>query len=287
MAMMVPTVFIGSSLEAKGIADALKVALDHDAHCTVWHEAFPLSKTNLESLLNACASHDFAIFVLSPDDHAVIRKKEHSVARDNVFFEAGLFMGMHGSSRTFLVRPRDVPDFHMPSDFDGFTPATYDPDHVAKNTLAGIGAAATIIRTTIAASNSRALTVVYNALADKATAYYPLKLRFAVTNRGNAPVALESGAVIPKSAPITHASSKTGVALPAFLSHKNEKGDEIYDSATILRPNETKQLWVPVDPKFGIDALEAAVRTHTAAVWHVNCTWLSSFSGRRDVQFAL
>ena len=81
MAMMLPTVFIGSSFEAKGIADALKVALDRDAHCTVWHEAFPLSKMNLESLLSACSSHDFAIFVLSPEDHAVIRKKEHSVSR--------------------------------------------------------------------------------------------------------------------------------------------------------------------------------------------------------------
>jgi predicted nucleotide-binding protein len=81
-----PRIFIASSVEGKDIADTLEIHFQHDGHCTAWHEAFPLSNTTIDTLLTKLAENDFAIFVFSPDDRAMIRKGKFAIARDNVLF---------------------------------------------------------------------------------------------------------------------------------------------------------------------------------------------------------
>ncbi|QTD43793.1 nucleotide-binding protein [Ottowia testudinis] len=70
---------------------------------------------------------DFAVFAFTPDDVATIRKQEEAIARDNVVFELGLFIGAIGKDRCYIVKPRGV-EMHLPSDLLGMNPADYAVD---------------------------------------------------------------------------------------------------------------------------------------------------------------
>jgi len=63
--------------------------------------------------------------LLTPDDVAVRRNSRFRVARDNVIFELGLFLGSFGPKRTFVVCNRAVLR-SIPSDLLGVTLATYE-----------------------------------------------------------------------------------------------------------------------------------------------------------------
>src|SRR5687768_5941457 len=68
MAALVPSVFIGSSVEGLEIAEAIQRGLRYAADVELWDQAtFDLSSTTIESLEAKCAAVDFAIFVLTPD----------------------------------------------------------------------------------------------------------------------------------------------------------------------------------------------------------------------------
>jgi hypothetical protein len=120
-----PTLFIGSSSEGLAIAENLQLVLDDHCEATVWNQGvFGLSGNGITSLVQATMSYDFAILVLTPDDLVSKRNGLRPVVRDNVLFEAGLFIGAIGLERTFLVSCRaDALD--LPSDLDGVTRATY------------------------------------------------------------------------------------------------------------------------------------------------------------------
>ncbi|HEY2715865.1 MAG TPA: nucleotide-binding protein [Solirubrobacterales bacterium] len=120
-----PTVFIGSSSEGLAIAENLQLVLDDYCEATVWNQGvFGLSGTGIGSLIKASGSYDFAVLVLTPDDLSTKRRKVQAVARDNVLFEAGLFIGAIGLERTFLVHCKDG-ELDLPTDLDGVTRATY------------------------------------------------------------------------------------------------------------------------------------------------------------------
>lgn len=120
-----PRVFIISSAEALHIAREIQSALDHDATVTVWaHGVFFASDFPIDSLETAVDQSDFAIAVAQPDDTSVSRSIESKVARDNVIFELGLFMGRLGRKRTILFQPRGQ-ELKLPSDLLGLTPISY------------------------------------------------------------------------------------------------------------------------------------------------------------------
>jgi hypothetical protein len=151
-----PAVFVGSSTEGSPIAEALQVLLDRECEVELWSQGiFGLSHGTLESLVLALDRFDFAVLVLTPDDMLIRRGAEKTVARDNVIFELGLFVGGLGRERTFMVYDRLAkPD--LPSDLAGVTAATFEP-HASGNHLAALGAASTLIKRRIEALGLRDL----------------------------------------------------------------------------------------------------------------------------------
>lgn len=120
-----PAVFIGSSSEGLEVAEHLQSVLDDHCEATVWNQGpFGLSGTGISSLVQAAASYDFAVLVLTPDDLTSRRDTVRPTARDNVLFEAGLFIGALGLERTFLVSCRSD-ELQLPSDLDGVTRAIF------------------------------------------------------------------------------------------------------------------------------------------------------------------
>jgi hypothetical protein len=153
MAAAKPTMFIGSSVEGKRIAETIQIALEYEVHTTVWHQGvFGLSGGTLESLVAALDEYDFATLVLTPDDLLEKRNASGRCPRDNVLFELGLFMGALGRSRTFIVHSRTTPPM-LPTDLGGITPATYED---RSNLDAALGPACTKIRRAIESHGVRA-----------------------------------------------------------------------------------------------------------------------------------
>lgn len=142
-----PRIFVGSSVEGLKIANAIQLLLEHDAEVTVWTQGiFEPSSNSLDDLIEGLSRFDFGIFIFSPDDITKIRQKRYLVARDNVIFEMGLFVGRLGKKRTLYVIPRGITNFHLPSDLIGVSPLDYESDRSDGNVQAALGAACTKIR---------------------------------------------------------------------------------------------------------------------------------------------
>ena len=71
--------------------------------------------------------YDFGIFVFTPVDELHTRAEVKPIARDNVLFELGLFIGKLTRRCAFVVHPRKN-TIALPSDLHGLTMATFDPD---------------------------------------------------------------------------------------------------------------------------------------------------------------
>lgn len=128
---MKPRVFIGSSSERKELALAVQENLGQDAEVTVWaQDVFKPTDYILESLLAEIERSDFGIFVLAPDDFAQVREQPVRIARDNVLFELGLFIGRLGRDHCFILSPQ-TNNFHLPSDIAGITAVEFpaSPPH--------------------------------------------------------------------------------------------------------------------------------------------------------------
>jgi hypothetical protein len=121
-----PRAFIGSSKEGLAVARELQKRLAGELITVIWDQddVFSLGNVNLESLEEAVLGYDYGIFVFTPDDRLESRGQVREVARDNVLFELGLFMGKLTRRRAFVVQANGV---SMPSDLSGFVSARYDP----------------------------------------------------------------------------------------------------------------------------------------------------------------
>jgi hypothetical protein len=278
---MNPQIFIASSVEGRPIAEALQANLEYNARCTVWDQAFTLSVSTIDRLLLYCVENDFAIFVFSKDDVALIREKQYPVARDNVVFEAGLFMGMHGKDSAFVVVPRDTPQLHIPTDLLGWTMANYDADRAKIESRAALGFATTEIKKAIELSS---WTNLRPSIAHKGTAggkTYPLKMRFETTNNHRDPVAIESlGFDLSDNLKLDPNARKSGVGnryRPQFLVWRTVNADgsktDHYEDRCIIEPGKSFISWVPIAPSIGKATLENAVKNRTAGVWHYRCCW--------------
>lgn len=144
-----PAVFIASSAEGLAEAEAINANLDHATHPTLWRiGTFDLGSVTIDALVKKSSVVDFAIFVFTPDDVATIRKQDQKIARDNVVFELGLFIGAIGKDRCYIIRPRGV-DMHLPSDLLGITTADYVPNRPDGDIASALNYACKLIKDAI------------------------------------------------------------------------------------------------------------------------------------------
>ena len=121
-------VFVISSREAIEIVETIENAFSDngDIQIVAWkNDVFKIANYPLEDLERELELADFAVAIAHADDLAMIRKKRHSVPRDNVIFELAYFMGRLGRKRSILMEPSNV---KLPSDYDGVTTVRYKFD---------------------------------------------------------------------------------------------------------------------------------------------------------------
>ena len=133
----IPVLFVGCSAESLPLGRAIQAALSHDpVTVRVWTDnVFRASNFPVESLEQELVNADFAVMVLSPDDTVTSRETTSDAPRDNLIFELGLFMGVLGRSRTFLICPRGL-DLKIPTDLLAITTLTYDVGSESEHAVA-------------------------------------------------------------------------------------------------------------------------------------------------------
>ncbi len=132
-------IFVGSSTSALPVANRLAAALRETAgaEAVVWPDAFRPGQMLLDGILELVRLHDFGIFMFTPADALQfgaadvgrkprLAKRPVAVVRDNVLFEAGVFMGGLGRERTFLVVPSaERARMRIPPDIQGLLTVDY------------------------------------------------------------------------------------------------------------------------------------------------------------------
>lgn len=124
-----PRIFLGSSGKQEKLLDALTSGLSDIAHVDPWTTSFNPGTTTLERLVELAHEVDFAAFVFAKDDWTAANSSGpalpdagQAAPRDNVVFEAGLFGGVLGMRRTFILHSRGA---KLPTDLLGLTSIRY------------------------------------------------------------------------------------------------------------------------------------------------------------------
>lgn len=134
-------VFIGSSSEGKSVARALQAELMSDCEVVLWDQGvFEPGSYTLDSLIDTAHRSDFAVLVATPDDTRESRGQTAIVPRDNVILEFGLFAGVLGRDRTYVLATREA---LLPTDTLGLTRLTY---HEQGNPRSAVAVAAMEMR---------------------------------------------------------------------------------------------------------------------------------------------
>ena len=124
-----PRIFLGSSGKQEKLLQALTRGLEDVAHVEPWTTSFNPGTTTLERLVELAHEVDFAAFAFARDDWTTTSPPATPSAgsgqaspRDNVVFEAGLFGGVLGMRRTFILHASGS---KLPSDLLGLTSIRY------------------------------------------------------------------------------------------------------------------------------------------------------------------
>ena len=122
-----PRIFLGSSGKQEKLLQALTHGLGDVAEVEPWTTSFNPGVSTLERLLELTRDVDFAAFLFAADDWTTVGGAPGSDAgqaspRDNVVFEAGLFGGVLGMRRTFILHAEGA---KLPTDLLGLTAVRY------------------------------------------------------------------------------------------------------------------------------------------------------------------
>ena len=124
-----PRIFLGSSGAQKKLLQALTRGLEDIAQVDPWTTSFNPGTSTLSRLVELTREVDFAAFVFARDDWTAAGQATAPPAdsgqaspRDNVVFEAGLFGGVLGMRRTFILHANGA---KLPTDLLGLTCVRY------------------------------------------------------------------------------------------------------------------------------------------------------------------
>ena len=118
-----PRMFLGSSAKQAKLLDVLTRGLEDIVEIEPWTTSFNPGTMTLERLVELTREVDFAAFLFAQDDWTETGSGSGQASpRDNVVFEAGLFGGVLGMRRTFILHAQDA---KLPSDLLGLTSARY------------------------------------------------------------------------------------------------------------------------------------------------------------------
>src|SRR5262245_34533750 len=125
-----PRIFVGSSGRQAKLLQALTRGLEEVAGVEPWTTSFNPGTTTLERLVELTREVEFAVFVFAKDawttkdgPDATATTPGQASPRDNVIFEAGLFGGVLGMRRTFILHASGA---KLPTDLLGLTCVRYD-----------------------------------------------------------------------------------------------------------------------------------------------------------------
>jgi hypothetical protein len=125
-----PRIFLGSSGKQVKLLQALTRGLQDVAQVEPWTTSLTPGTSTLERLVELAHEVDFAAFVFARDDWTSASPAASPPAgtgqdspRDNVVFEAGLFGGVLGMRRTFIIHSRGS---KLPTDLLGLICLRYD-----------------------------------------------------------------------------------------------------------------------------------------------------------------
>ena len=273
---MKPTVFIGSSTEGMPVAKAIQQELQGRTFPKIWTQnVFVPSSIAIQVLLEQVAQNDFAVFVVTPDDVAKIRATNYHVARDNVLFEAALFMGRYGHDRVFLVRPIRGLDFHLPTDLLGFTFAEYDADHAKLDPRASVGPACTEVLNAIARVPDDERDIGFAVSLQRGGRNFPAKVWVDITNHGKHDVVLRANYFTYKPTlrraqnAIIHGNPANGEFWFRFPGHGT------HDQLTfLLRPGAKTNVWIGVHSTQSDADIQSAINASQVADLYFTCSWL-------------
>lgn len=124
-----PRIFLGSSGKQEKLLESLARGLEDVAQVVPWTTSFNPGTTTLERLLELTREVDFAAMVFAQDDWtansppaSAASESGQASPRDNVVFEAGLFGGVLGMRRTFILHANGA---KLPTDLLGLTSIRY------------------------------------------------------------------------------------------------------------------------------------------------------------------
>ena len=124
-----PRIFLGSSGKQEKLLRGLTRGLEDVARVEPWTTSFNPGTTTLERLVELAHEVDFAVFAFAQDDWTTTSPPASNPTgsgqaspRDNVVFEAGLFGGVLGMRRTFILHASGA---KLPSDLFGLTCVRY------------------------------------------------------------------------------------------------------------------------------------------------------------------
>jgi len=124
-----PRIFLGSSGKQEKLLQALTRGLGDIADVEPWTTTFNPGVSTLDRLLELTREVDFAAFIFAQDDWTTRTTPAspepapgQASPRDNVVFEAGLFGGVLGMRRTFILHANGA---KLPTDLLGMTCVRY------------------------------------------------------------------------------------------------------------------------------------------------------------------
>ena len=127
--MSKPRIFLGSSGKQQRLLKSLTGGLTSVAEVEPWTTVFNPGVNTLERLVELTREVDFAAFVFAQDDWTSPTAGDpgtpvpgQAAPRDNVVFEAGLFGGVLGMRRTFILHANGA---KLPTDLLGLTCVRY------------------------------------------------------------------------------------------------------------------------------------------------------------------